>query len=88
MGSSEDEPVTTRRRSRTIRPRQNQSARARILLILVIGVAILLILLRLAEFAGHRVRHARAGTNGVPQVPVLGSGNLPRRLSNIPRSEA
>ncbi len=44
--------------------------RSRMLLVLLVAVAMLLILLRLAEFAGHRVRHrpgmgAMAGGNAI-----------------------
>ena len=47
--------------NRPRRTRAKESARARILLLALIGAAILLILLRLAEFAGHRMRPARPG---------------------------
>jgi hypothetical protein len=53
--------VNARARNRSNRPRQKEAARARTLLAVLIAIAILLILLRLAEFAGHRVRNVRHG---------------------------
>ncbi len=49
------------------------------LLVLLVAVAMLLILLRLAEFAGHRVRHLRpgmgamAGGNAI-RLPIARTG--------------
>jgi hypothetical protein len=55
-------PLSVRGKSRSMRSRQKELARTRILLVVLIAAAILLILLRLIEFAGHRMRHARPGT--------------------------
>jgi hypothetical protein len=49
--------VSARSKGRSSRSIVRRNSRSRILLTVLVVLAMLLILLRLAEFAGHRIRH-------------------------------
>jgi hypothetical protein len=54
--------VSAHTKARNARSSTGRNSRSRIVLTLLVALAMLLILLRLAEFAGHRIRHTAPRT--------------------------